>query len=107
MKTASIGGPTGRGNAPKPPPRQPSPNPTSTTVRDAVVAELAPLPGATTRPAIGAAALNLAAILDDPRSAPHRAAAAGALGEILVRLHGGQRSGGTRLVAMRAVRRDE
>ncbi len=60
--------------------------PITTEVQDAVRAELAPLPVTVTRPGLVAAAMAMARILDDPKSAPHHAAAARSLGDILTRL---------------------
>ena len=81
--------------------------PTTTDVQDAVRAELDPLPATTTRPGLVTAAIKMAAILDDPKSAPHHAAAARSLGDIPARLHSQPRGGSTKLAAMRAIRRDE
>ena len=78
--------------------------PVSTAVQDAVRAELAPLPTTVTRPALAAAAMAMAKILDDPAQAPHHPAAGRALGDIPTRLHSNTRRGDTRLAAMRASR---
>ena len=82
----------------------PAAEPASTIVQDAVRAELAPLPVTVTRPALVAAAMAMAKILDDPAQAPHHPAAGRALSELLGRLHSNVRRGDTKLAALRAER---
>jgi hypothetical protein len=62
--------------------QMPPPKPI-TDVQDGVKAELAGLPATTSHPGLVAAAMSMARILDDPKSALHHPSAARALGDCL------------------------
>jgi hypothetical protein len=78
--------------------------PRPSEVQDAVRQELSGLPGAQTHPALVAAALCMARILDDPKQSPHYPSAARSLDVLLMRLHEARGTGPTKLSLMRASR---
>jgi hypothetical protein len=79
--------------------------PLSTDVQDGVRAELEGLAAAATHPGLAAAAVRMAAILDDPRSVPQHAQAARSLDGLLSRLHEASKGRGAgKLAAMRQAR---
>lgn len=76
------------------------------TVSEAVSLEISGL-GDTTRPGLAAAALSLAALLDNPRATSSKPAAAGALTNILNQLRKSAAGGKPKLASVRQMSRSE
>lgn len=76
------------------------------TVSEAVSLEISGL-GASTRPGLAAAAMSLAALLDNPRATSSKPAAAGALTNILNQLRKSAQGGKPKLASVRQMSRSK